>query len=105
MFSTVIKHSLLKFRRNSNMAKLGATIHSLCCFIILLLLLGEGVSVSRQNLFTSMEQENNKGISGEASTMLRASSDAFVVLKKGPIPPSGPSHPHPPPPKSTLGKP
>ncbi|QHN80681.1 hypothetical protein HN51_057460 [Arachis hypogaea] len=85
------------------MAKLGATIHSLCCFIILLLLLGEGVSASRQNLFTSMEQEN-KGINGEASTMLRASSDAFVVLRKGPIPPSGPSHP-PPPKKSTLGKP
>ncbi|XLT38373.1 hypothetical protein HN873_069665 [Arachis hypogaea] len=86
------------------MAKLGATIHSLCCFIILLLLLGEGVSASRQNLFTSMEQEN-KGINGEASTMLRASSDAFVVLRKGPIPPSGPSHPHPPPPSSSLGKP
>ncbi|QHN80682.1 hypothetical protein HN51_057459 [Arachis hypogaea] len=78
------------------MAKLGATMQSLCCFIILLMLLGEGVSASRQKLFTSIEQEN-KGIGNN--------KDAFVVLTKGPIPPpSGPGHRHNPEPPPSLIK-
>ncbi|XLS49781.1 hypothetical protein HN51_010458 [Arachis hypogaea] len=69
------------------MAKLGGTMQSVCCLIIIVVLVGEGVSGSG---------EENKGISGGASTMLRASSGnnkaAFVLLTKAPIPPSGPSH-------------
>ena len=78
------------------MATLVAKLPSPCYLIILLLLLGERVSAIRPK-FPSMEQENSgRGV----STMLMANKRsemgsgkaALLILAKGPVPPSGPSH-------------
>ncbi|XLS73333.1 hypothetical protein HN51_030198, partial [Arachis hypogaea] len=61
------------------------------------LLLGGRVvsSASRQNLYTCcMEQkENNEGmLMGSPSSSARGNKGAFLVVAKGHVPPSGPSH-------------
>lgn len=77
---------------------MAAKIQSLCCLIILLMLLTHGISSTRSKLFQAMEKENNRK---ETSTMVMVDNNmseldpgkaSLFLLAKSHVPPSGPSH-------------
>lgn len=70
---------------------MASKISSLCCLIILLMLMCHGVFATRSKL-QAIEKENNTRREGCRRLLVDSGKASFFLLAKSKVPPSGPSH-------------